>query len=55
MVLLSSFYILYFNNWVLLFHFFYLIGKQSVERTQSNQTVKEIRNKAEVFIPTYEW
>ena len=37
------------------FSFFRLVGKQSVERTQSNQTVKEIRNKAEPFIPTYEW
>ena len=35
--------------------FFHLVGKQSVERTQNNQAVKEIRNKAEPFIPTYEW
>ena len=37
------------------FSFFHLVGKQLVERTQSNQTVKEIRIKAEPFIPTYEW
>ena len=37
------------------FSFFHLVGKQLVERTQSNQTVKEIRIKAESFIPTYEW
>ena len=37
------------------FSFFHLVGKQSVERTQSNETVKEIRNKAKLFIPTYEW
>ena len=37
------------------FSFFHLVGKRSVERTQSNQTMIEIRNKAEPFIPTYEW
>ena len=37
------------------FRFFHLVFKQSVERTQSNQTVKEVRNKVEAFAPTYEW
>ena len=37
------------------FSFFQLVGKRSTERTQSNQTVKEIRNKVEPFIPTHEW
>ena len=37
------------------FSFFQLVGKRSAERTESNQTVKEIRNKVEPFIPTYEW
>ena len=37
------------------FSFFHLVGKQSVERKQSNQIVKEIKNKDEPFIPTYEW
>ena len=37
------------------FSFFHLVGKQSVERRQSNQNMKEIRNKAEPFIRTYEW
>ena len=31
------------------FRFFHLVFKQSVERTQSNQTVKEVRNKVEAF------
>ena len=37
------------------FSFFRLVGKQSIEKTQSNQFVKEIRNKTESFMPTYEW
>ena len=36
------------------FSFFHLVGKRSVERTQSNQTVKVKRNKEEPFVPTYE-
>ena len=37
------------------FSFFHLVDKQSVERTQGDQAVKEIRNKGEPFIATYEW
>ena len=59
MYLLLSFYHCFtFNISVIklfYFSFFHLVGQQSVERTQSNQAVKEIRNKGEPFIPTNEW
>ena len=57
-LLLPFYHFFTFNISIIKFFYFssfHLVGKRSVERTQSNQTVKEIRNKAEPFIPTNEW